>query len=63
MEPEQPEIFQIVCGILQFRQDDKRSDWNYTNSTLRKLQPLPRLEGHTSRQKLTGVSSHRSHVG
>ncbi|KAK4244292.1 hypothetical protein C7999DRAFT_44010 [Corynascus novoguineensis] len=32
MEPDRPEISQIVCGILQFRQDDKQSDWNYTNS-------------------------------
>lgn len=49
MEPERPEISQFVCGILQFRQDDKQSDWNYTNSMLRKPQ-TPRLEGHTSQK-------------
>ncbi|KAH6626209.1 hypothetical protein B0J18DRAFT_443769 [Chaetomium sp. MPI-SDFR-AT-0129] len=32
MTPNRPEIPQFVCGILQFRQDDKQSDWNYTNS-------------------------------
>ncbi|KAK4100943.1 hypothetical protein N658DRAFT_559135 [Parathielavia hyrcaniae] len=32
MGPDRPEISQIVCGVLQFRQDDKQSDWNYTNS-------------------------------
>jgi hypothetical protein len=40
MEPDRPEISQFACGILQFRQDDKQSDWNYTNSMLSKLQPL-----------------------
>ena len=39
MESEQPEISQFVSGILQFRNHDNQSDWNYTNSMLlRKLQ-------------------------
>ncbi|KAK0714452.1 hypothetical protein B0T21DRAFT_375908 [Apiosordaria backusii] len=32
MVPDRPEISQFVCGILQFRQDDRQADWNYTNS-------------------------------
>lgn len=31
MEPDWPEIVHIVCGIMQFRQDDDQADWNYMN--------------------------------
>lgn len=26
-----PEVSQVICGILQFRQDKEQADWNYTN--------------------------------
>lgn len=32
LKPDEPELSEFVCGILQFRQDDKQSDWNYTSS-------------------------------
>ncbi len=40
LKPDQPEIYQFFCGILRFRQDDRQSDWNYTNSMRYKPQPL-----------------------
>lgn len=30
-----PEVFDIICGVLAFRQDDRQSDWNYTNGRFR----------------------------
>ena len=30
--PEWPELSQFVCGVLQFRRDDRQMDWNYSNS-------------------------------
>ncbi len=52
-----PEISQFIRGILQFRQDDKQSDWNYTNSMLRKPQPLNLKVREV--KELTGPPSHR----
>lgn len=65
MLPDRPEISQFVCGILQFRQDDKQSDWNYTNSMSRKLQPLDTKAKIIQVKRLTVPSSHinRSHMG
>jgi hypothetical protein len=34
LDPDRPEISQLIRGILQFRRDDKQPDWNYTNSML-----------------------------
>ena len=33
IESDWPEISQIICGVLQFRRDNRQTDWNYTNST------------------------------
>lgn len=31
LESDWPEIFNIICGVRAFRQDDRQTDWNYTN--------------------------------
>jgi hypothetical protein len=40
LESNWPEISNIICGVLAFRQDDRQTDWNYTNGTFR-VAPSP----------------------
>ena len=32
LESEWPEIYQMICGVLEFQRDDRHTDWNVTNS-------------------------------
>jgi hypothetical protein len=37
IESDWPEISQIIRGVLQFRQDERQTDWNYTNGLFAQL--------------------------
>lgn len=37
--PEWPELSQYICGVLQFRRDDKQADWEYSNCKLSGARP------------------------
>ncbi|KAL2130331.1 hypothetical protein VTI74DRAFT_6582 [Chaetomium olivicolor] len=62
IDPSQPEISEVICGILQFREDDRHVDWNYTNSKLAAAALDSEHKGYSgTRTKRT--LSHRRHMG